>query len=336
MNLQIISYLCSQNMETAKPWVSFILTYYNLPVQMLCECIDSIRALSLTPQEREIIVIDDGSELCPMNALMHYGDELIYVRQKNQGLSAARNTGIGMATGQYLQFVDADDHLLHSAYEYCLDIIRMGANVDMVLFDFTTKSTESQTTFNNQFYVSGSQYMLSQNIHGTACGYLFRRTTLGELRFTAGIYHEDEEFTPQLLIRAEKICVTNAKAYYYYKRPGSITTNADEAKKKKRLDDSLGVLTRLRELCDHVAQDDRTALKRRIAQLTMDYIYQTIIQQRSSRALDKRIEQLRQEGFFPLPDQNYSQKYTWFRRMTNNTLGRRLLLHTLPLLSKER
>ena len=68
----------------------------------------------------------------------------------------------------------------------------------------------------------------------------------------------------------------------------------------------------------------------------MDYIYQTIIQQRSSRALDKRIEQLRQEGFFPLPDQNYSQKYTWFRRMTNNTLGRRLLLHTLPLLSKER
>ena len=51
------------------PKISFILTYYNLPIQMLCECIDSILALSLRPDEREIIVIDDGSEMSPVNAL---------------------------------------------------------------------------------------------------------------------------------------------------------------------------------------------------------------------------------------------------------------------------
>ena len=49
-------------MKKQQPLVSFILTYYNLPVQMLCECIDSILALSLTPEEREIIVVDDGSD----------------------------------------------------------------------------------------------------------------------------------------------------------------------------------------------------------------------------------------------------------------------------------
>ena len=48
-------------MKNKKPLVSFILTYYNQPVQMLCECIDSILALSLRPFEREIIVVDDGS-----------------------------------------------------------------------------------------------------------------------------------------------------------------------------------------------------------------------------------------------------------------------------------
>ena len=75
-------------MDNKKPLVSFILTYYNQPVQMLCECIDSILALSLRSFEREIIIIDDGSRVSPMNGLMQYGDEIIYVRQKNGGLSA--------------------------------------------------------------------------------------------------------------------------------------------------------------------------------------------------------------------------------------------------------
>ena len=66
-------------MKESKPLVSFILTYYNLPVPMLCECIDSILALSLQPTEREIIVIDDGSDTSPMNGLMHYGDDIVYM-----------------------------------------------------------------------------------------------------------------------------------------------------------------------------------------------------------------------------------------------------------------
>ena len=119
-----------------KPLVSFVLTYFNLPVKMLCECIDSILALSLEPYEREIIVIDDGSESSPMNDLMKYGQNIIYVRQQNQGLSSARNTGIQMATGDYLQFVDSDDLLAKAPYEHCLDIIRKN-RPEMVIFDFT-------------------------------------------------------------------------------------------------------------------------------------------------------------------------------------------------------
>ena len=105
-----------------KPLISFILTYYNLPVNMLCQCIDSVMALSLSPEEREIIVVDDGSKDSPVNSLMKYGDDITYIRQRNQGLSEARNTGIQMAAGQYLQFVDGDDLLNTDAYEHCLQI----------------------------------------------------------------------------------------------------------------------------------------------------------------------------------------------------------------------
>ena len=322
-------------MNNEKPLVSFILTYYNQPVQMLCECIDSILALSLRSIEREVIVIDDGSRVSPMNGLMQYGDEIIYVRQKNGGLSVARNKGIEMAQGTYLQFVDADDHLIQAPYEHCLDLIRINDTIDMVMFDFT-RSGSNETVYNDTPVMTGSEYMRKYNIHGTACGYLFKRTTLSKLRFTPGIWHEDEEFTPQLLIRAEHVCATDAKAYYYYKHKGTITTHDDEESKAKRFDDIRGVLDRLQYLCDRVPQADRVALQRRVAQLTMDYIYQVIVQQRSQQALNACIDDLSSKGLFPLPDRDYSQKYKWFRKMTNTRLGRTILLNTLPLLKKER
>ena len=82
-----------------QPLVSFILTYYNLPTDLLCQCIDSILRLSLRPDEREIIIVDDGSDQSPMNDLLRYGDEITYVRKKNGGLSTARNQGIEVARG---------------------------------------------------------------------------------------------------------------------------------------------------------------------------------------------------------------------------------------------
>lgn len=321
--------------QEAHPLVTFIITYYNQPIPMFCECINSILALSLSADECEIIVVDDGSEVSPMNGLMQYGNNIIYVRQKNQGLSEARNTGIRMATGQYLQFVDADDHLIQKPYEHCLNIIRCHKDVDMVVFDFTSKRQE-QTTFTDMPLQSGTQYMRNHNIHGTAWGYLFKRTTLSELRFTPGIWHEDEEFTPQLLIRAEQIYVTDAKAYYYNKRPGTITSATDDKSKTKRFEDIKGVLTRLSYLTDRVPQSDKPALQRRVAQLTMDYIYQVIVQHHSRKALDETLESLKAEGLFPLPDRDYSQKYKWFRKMSNTALGRTILLNTLPLIKKER
>ena len=323
------------HLQETQPLVTFIVTCYNLPVAMLCECIDSILALSLSPAEREIIVVDDGSESSPMNGLMPYGTDIIYVRQKNQGLSVARNTGINMATAKYIQFVDGDDYLIKKPYEHCLDILKNEKDIDMVVFDFTS-NTANQTTYDDLPMMSGTEYMRTRNIHGTAWGYLFRRITLSELRFTPGIWHEDEEFTPQLLIRAEHIVVTNAKAYYYNKRPGTITTHDDYESKQKRLNDISGVIDRLCYLADRVPQNDRLALQRRIAQLTMAYIYQVIIQQRSRQALNDCLDSLRSRGLFPLPDRDYTQKYKWFRKMTNSAIGRTILLKSLPYLKPER
>ena len=83
-------------------------------------------------------------------------------------------------------------------------------------------------------------------------------------------------------------------------------------------------------------QTDRRALQRRVAQLTMDHLYNTIMLTRSEQQLDETIEALRQDALYPLPDRDYSTKYIWFLKMTNSRLGRRILLCTLPKIKKER
>ena len=319
-------------MET--PLISFILTYYNLPVSMLKECLDSLLTLTLRPFEREIIIVDDGSDASPLNELLSYGDDIIYIRQHHQGLSVARNTGIQMARGTFMQFVDADDRLLQVPYEQCLDIIRY-QNPDIVLFHLTNNSAVPVTIQSND-PISGTDYMRKNNLHGSACGYIFRAAILGELRFTPGIFHEDEEFTPQLMLRAERVFPTDARAYLYRNRKNSILNSNSVRQRLQRFRDARQVILRLTGMADRLPANDRLAMQRRTAQLTMDYLYNVIRQTRSRHYVERQIEQLRKHGLFPLPARNYTTKYKWFRRLSNSHFGLSILMFVIPLTHKKR
>lgn len=323
-------------MQDNSPLVSFIVTAYNLPSDMLRECIGSIMALSLGSNEREIIVIDDGSDAFVINDLADYCDDIVYVRVPNGGVSMARNIGLRMATGQFVQFVDGDDMLIRAPYEHCLDILRYN-NADVVMFNFTRQPNASGDLFGETAPVSGAEYMRSHNIRGASCCYLFRRAMLGSLRFTPGRrYGEDEEFTPQLLLRAEKVFDAGVKAYYYRPRNTSATGKGDVRSRLQRLDDNIQVICRLLSVADSLPVAEKAAMYRRVAQLTMDYIYNVIVTTRSLAHVEKRLEELRTKGLFPLPDKDYTRKYRWFRRMTASRIGLRVLVATLPLMKKER
>ena len=328
--------MCS-NMKEDKPLISFIIAYYNLPVKMLKECIDSILLLSLRPSEREIIVVDDGSDNSPMNELMKYGDDVMYVRQANGGVSVARNTGMKIAKGDYIQLIDGDDFLLDKPYEQCVDIVRNNPNADIVLFDFTKNAHLSSSNVRTPQITSGAAFMRNHNLRGSACCCLFRASIKGSLEFTPGIcYGEDEEFTPQLLLRAETVYYTSIPAYYYREHHASAIHQKDKKNVLKRLEDNKTVILHLHHMADHLPINDQHALQRRVAQLTMDYLYNIIMLTRSNKMLNEQIEKLHAEGLFPLPKANYSKKYVWFRRLTKSSIGRRLLLHTLPFMKQER
>ena len=124
---------------------------------MLRQCLDSILSLSLSNDEREIIVVDDGSDYSPINDLRDIQDRIIYVRQKNGGLSHARNTGLRLASGEYVQFIDADDYLLRAPYEHCLDIMRY-QEPDVVMFNQTQNAPKNVPT-HYEGPIDGARYM---------------------------------------------------------------------------------------------------------------------------------------------------------------------------------
>ena len=324
-------------MEETKPLVSFIIPVYNVPAPMLRECVESILGLSLRPFEREIIIIDDGSTNSTLNDLGELADGIIYMRQRNAGVSAARNLGLRMATGRFLQFIDGDDRLVPAPYEHVLDLLRYGQS-DMVLFDFTARCPQPDSMlYDDHGPMAGCELLRTENIHGSAWGYAFSRSIVGSLRFTPGVdYGEDEEFTPQLLLRAESATRTTAQAYYYRQRPTSATGTSSIRCHIRRLEDTKGVIIRLRKIADRLPTADRVAMQRRTAQLTMDYLYNIIVITRSSHYLERKIRELAKDGLFPLPDRDYTAKYTWFRRMTNSRVGRAVLMRSLTLIGKEK
>ena len=170
--------------------------------------------------------------------------------------------------------------------------------------------------------------MNNNNLHGSACSYIFRRAILGSLKFTPGlVYGEDEEFTPQLFLRAERIFKTQSEAYYYRDNKNSITHQADKEKIALHMDNNLEVILHLQGLLDTIPVADRQALNRRIAQLTMDYLYNNIRLKHSLKSLNHTIKTLREHGLYPLPNKDYTKKYIMFRKLISTYLGRLILLY---------
>lgn len=88
------------------PQVSIIIPTFN-SVRYVRAAVESV--LAQTFQDFQLIVVDDGSTDATHAALAPYSDRLTYIYQENQERSAARNTGLRVATGEYVAFLDADD-----------------------------------------------------------------------------------------------------------------------------------------------------------------------------------------------------------------------------------
>lgn len=110
--------------------ISFIVPIYNTENE-LSRCIESILAV---PIEKEIILIDDGStdnSFLIAQKYLKQNTNIILLQQANSGVARARNHGISLARGKYLQFIDSDDYLINQHYYKSLVELADSQNVDV-------------------------------------------------------------------------------------------------------------------------------------------------------------------------------------------------------------
>ena len=116
-------------MEISRPTVSIIIPFYNR-IEWVKEAIES--TLNQTYDNFEVILIDDGSTDTVEDILEIQDKRIRYYRQDNKGVSSARNTGIGLAKGEYIAFLDSDDLFMPEKLEIQLEVLRKNPEVGLV------------------------------------------------------------------------------------------------------------------------------------------------------------------------------------------------------------
>lgn len=212
---------------------SIVIPVYNIK-EYLADCLDSVLAQSLS--DFEVILVNDGSTdgsdaLCDAYAAQH--PQIHVVHQSNQGVSVARNTGLELAQGEYVLFLDSDDwwepnllELLEPLTKKSPDVIEFGYKKIYPLGQ--TECVYPTLTANGE---GGSQYLLqifenSAMPIGSSCTCAYRRQLLLDhnLFYTAGIrYGEDLKFRLMVLQKAASIYTLPEALYLYRMRESSVT-----------------------------------------------------------------------------------------------------------------
>jgi glycosyltransferase involved in cell wall biosynthesis len=270
--------------------------------QYLRKCVDSLLAQDY--DDYEIILVDDGSpDSCPQiceeyvekaksgklraksgadvpltSDIQHQTSGFITViHRENGGLSAARNSGIEVARGEYIMFVDSDDYLEPNVLGTLMAQVERD-NLDVLRFNYQNVRVNSEGEYEpfhpykSPHQVDGGTDVVSGETYldermGYACyawQFILRRDWIyssqssdiqhqtsdiaQRVLFTPGIHFEDTEWLPRMMLQAKRVGSTPMVVYNYFVREGSITqTKGNPAKVRKNVEDCMTVIERYAE-----------------------------------------------------------------------------------------
>ena len=213
--------------------ISVIVPVYKVE-RYLQRCLNSI--LCQTYTDLEIILIDDGSpdqcgEICDIFA--NKDKRIRTVHKINGGLSEARNTGLDIATGKYIVFVDSDDYIESNMIEK-LYLAFTDYDADMSICNFKMVDENGHLLANKEHsiilsneVITGNEALLRLATPGNvsyvvAWNKMYSKVLFNDVRFPQGKIHEDEFVSHHLLGKCRKVaCITDV-GYNYVQRGGSI------------------------------------------------------------------------------------------------------------------
>lgn len=223
---------------------SIVVPVYNV-ADYLEKCVDSILANDCS--DSEILLIDDGSTdgksgaLC--DTLAQKSPDLIRViHQKNQGLGGARNTGIDLARGDYLFFIDSDDYIAPNSLAVLREAI---AKTPADIYSFHATVDDGQGHFHPFQTSKMYQGAFCLNEHPeflfalpAAWARIWKRSLFLNtgIRYPSRVWYEDIRTSTKLFAAAQSIVTLPQSLYFYLVRQGSITRNSNIERNREILD----------------------------------------------------------------------------------------------------
>lgn len=215
--------------------VSVIVPVYNVE-KYLSKCLDSL--LEQTHANLEIICVNDGSRDSSGTILKSYAykdNRIKIIEQVNQGLSAARNTGLKNATAEYIVFVDSDDWIEPETISYALSAMLANSQTDMVVYGANMVSDDTFATLQQfvngclyqQIKLNGKCLLNEQLILDTtvmAWNKMYKKSIIDKyhIEFPVGLNYEDNAFFYKYILHTKYVYYINRYLYNYLQRPDSI------------------------------------------------------------------------------------------------------------------
>lgn len=203
--------------------ISVVIPVYNVS-SFLKRCLDSVIEQSYS--NLEIILIDDGSTDDSGKICDRYSEKdqrIIVIHQRNGGLSAARNSGIKVATGEYITFIDSDDWIETDYILYLAKLLeKFNADFSQCSFNYIDKdkkiynnvtNTGNEVLFNQEDALT--DLLLTKHLISSAWGKLYRRDFFNKFSYPEGKLFEDIPVTYDIVLHSNTI-VFGDRAYYNY------------------------------------------------------------------------------------------------------------------------
>lgn len=221
--------------------LSIIIPMYN--VELYIErCLSSCLKQNIPYEDYEIVVVNDGSpdgSLQIAERIAKENNNIRIVSQSNGGLSAARNTGLSVAKGDYVWFVDSDDWIKENCLKEIIERLYKD-NLEALAIcaaNHIDGKNERRFSFKDNTIIKGKDAMLKNKCVCCAPFTIYKRMFLSDnnLSFYEGIFHEDNEFTFRAYYFLERLGYTNEILYFVYQNQNSITRSFNPKKSHDRI-----------------------------------------------------------------------------------------------------
>lgn len=212
-----------------KPLFSLVIPVYNAE-KYLDRLFQSINKQNY--KNYEVLIIDDGStdntkEICL--GMTNKSSRFSYIRQKNSGVSVARNRGLERAKGKYLFFIDADDELMEGTLQQLADTVSEDEKIDILFFGKNNlnkygkiiSTTRMQNCPTDVVNFNLLDNIFKNNLLPITFNKIIKRNFIGDVRFRNISIGEDFQFYLELLNKMPVIKVTSLVLYNYYMENGN-------------------------------------------------------------------------------------------------------------------